>query len=78
MTEQEMLAVWKKFDPNRTLATHALYVVRQTIDLANEKLVMNPKRELTNDDLDTIYALRDAARDVMKLINPESENEDYL
>ena len=78
MTEQETTNVWKRFDPNRTLATHALYVVRQTIDLANEKLVMNPNRELTNDDLEKFYALRDAARDVMKLINPESENEDYL
>ena len=78
MTEQETTNVWKRFDPNRTLAVHALYVVRQTIDLANEKLVMNPNRELTNDDLEKFYALRDAARDVMKLINPESENEDYL
>lgn len=78
MTDQEMLTAWKKFDPNRTLATHALYAVRQTIDLANERLVMNSARELTYNDLDKIYALRDAARDVMKLINPESENEDYL
>lgn len=78
MTEQETTNVWKRLDMYRTLATQALCVVRQTVELANERLVMNSARELTYDDLDTIYALRDAARDVMKLINPESDNEDYL
>lgn len=74
MTDDEL---WKKADVNRILATHAFYYVQRTIELVNERRIRNLKRPLTDEDLQKIIDLRDAAHAVMPLADPISDKEEW-
>lgn len=62
------------YDVNRVIAANALYYVRETVRLVDEQRVRNTEKPLDETALAAILALRDKAYNVIKLVDPEPQD----
>lgn len=62
----------------RILATNALYYVQSCLKLVYERRIEDNKRPLSEEELEKILTLRDAAREVMPLADPTPDDELWI
>ena len=68
----------EKKDVKHILAANAMYYVQACLKLVYERRLEDGKRPLSEEELEKILALRDAAREVMPLADPISDNENWI
>lgn len=68
----------EKKDVKHILATNAMHYVQSCLKLVYERRLEDDKRPLSEEELEKILALRDAAREVMPLADPPSDDENWI